>query len=130
MRNRMLGMISPKYLKEKYVKVEETDYCVYFLTDGEYTKIGIAASLPNRIKQLQTGNARVLKAMYIIPCESQKEALKIEKDLHTHCKNNSINGEWFLLEKEDIRKICFRKGYDIFIPASKFDFEVEGIVIL
>ena len=54
------GLISSKYINSSIgeVLIEDINYCVYFITDGEYIKIGIAASLPNRVRQLQTGNAR------------------------------------------------------------------------
>lgn len=130
MKNRMLSLISNKYLKIKYKLVEQINYCVYFITDGEYVKIGIAASLPNRVKQIQTGNPRRLRAMYIIDAENQKEALSIEADLHKYFKSKQCIGEWFAICDEEIKRSCERLGYEIMIPSSKFDFEVDGIVII
>lgn len=127
MRNKMLGLISSKYLKTKYILVEEINYCVYFITDGEYVKIGIAASLPNRMKQLQTGNARKLKAIYIINAETQIDALKIEGELHKEFKEKQCIGEWFNIKEESIFPICRKLGYILYKPASKFNFDVDGI---
>lgn len=130
MRNRMLGLISSRYLRIKYKLVEEMNYCVYFVTDGEYVKIGIAASLPNRIKQLQTGNPRKLKAMYVIEADNQRNALKIESDLHNYFKEKRCIGEWFSLRRSEIEYGVRKLGYEIVIPSSKFDFEIDGIVIV
>lgn len=130
MRNPMLGLISNKYLKDKYILVENMKYCVYFISDGEFIKIGVAASLPNRIKQLQTGNPRKLSAMFIIETETQREALKIENDLHKYFSEKQCVGEWFNITESDIKRACRKIGYSPMIPASKFDFEVDGICII
>lgn len=130
MKNRMLGLISSKYLKIKYGLIEEMNYCVYFITDGDYIKIGVAASLPNRIKQLQTGNPRKLKAIYVIAAKSQRDALKMEADFHNYFRNKQCIGEWFSLSKDEIQHASKILGYEIMIPSSKFDFEVEGIVMV
>lgn len=105
-------------------------YCVYFITDGKFIKIGMAASLSNRIKQLQTGNPRKLCAMFIIVTDTQKEALKIESDLHKIFSKKQCVGEWFSIEESDIKKACRRIGYSPMIPASKFDFEINGICVI
>lgn len=130
MRNPMIGLISNRYLKDKYALVEEMNYCIYFVSDGDFVKIGIAASLPNRIKQLQTGNPRKLYAVYVIEAESQKEALKIENEFHMSLKEKQCIGEWFDVKDFEIRKQCRKLGYKLKIPASKFDFDVSGIQIV
>lgn len=123
-------LISEKYLKNKYIKIEDTEYCVYFITDGEYIKIGMAASLPNRVKQLQVGNARKLKVLYIIPANNQKEALGIEKMFHNYFKELNVSGEWFKLSEDKIRDGCMSKGYYPYKAISKFNFEIDGIAIV
>lgn len=130
MRNPMIGLISNRYLKDKYVLIEKMNYCVYFISDGEFVKIGMAASLPNRIKQLQTGNPRELHALYVIDSESQREASKIESELHSLLRNKQCMGEWFNIKEGDIRKSCAKLGYKLRIPISKFDFGVSGIQII
>lgn len=129
-RNPMIGLISDRYLKDKYILVENINYCVYFISDGKFVKIGVAASLPNRIKQLQTGNPRKLYAMFIIGTKTQKEALKVESDLHKIFSEKQCIGEWFDITESDIKKVCRKIGYPLMIPASKFDFEVDGIYII
>ena len=131
MRNRMRGLISEKYLAKRNRRffVEEINYCVYFVTDGEFVKIGSAASLPNRIKQLQTGNARKLKALFVVNVENQDEAIKTEHDIHKMFENYHVSGEWFKLDQVDIERKLLKAGYDIGIPVSKHNFDVEGIEI-
>lgn len=126
----MIGLISNKYLRMNYKLIENINYCVYFISDGEYTKIGIAASLPNRIKQLQTGNPRKLKALYIIEFETQRQALEIENKLHKYFADRQVSGEWFAINDRNIFTACSRLGYRPSKPASKFDFEIEGIEIV
>lgn len=130
--NIMRSLISPKYLNKKYIErvlVESIDYCTYFLTDGEYVKIGVAASLPNRVKQLQTGNPRKIKAMFVIPAAVQSDSLKTERKLHEYFGKKKVLGEWFDIDADSIKEGCARLGIEIYIPASKFDFEVDGIEV-
>lgn len=126
------GLISSKYINRPLGKVliEDINYCVYFITDGEYIKIGIAASLPNRVRQLQTGNARRLKVLYIIPQNNQKDSLNIERTMHEYFKNKRMSGEWFDIQEKDVHDICKRFKLQICIPQSKFDFEIDGIQII
>lgn len=131
--NIMLGLMSSKYTNKKRIQdvyVENMNYCVYFVTDGQYIKIGVAASLPNRIKQLQTGNPRRIKAIYVIKADTQRDSLRIENELHKAFKNNHILGEWFELEERDIANYCVKRNYDLRYPVSRFDFDVDGIRIV
>lgn len=139
--DRMRSLISPKYLELKNINrfressikrvvIESVEYCTYFLTDGEYIKIGVAASLPNRIRQLQTANARRIRALYIIPSENQREALRIEKTLHKYFQGKKLMGEWFNISINEIKTGCNTIQEEIYIPASKFDFEIDGIEII
>ena len=139
--DRMRSLISPKYLKVKNIKrfressikrvvIESIEYCTYFLTDGEYIKIGVAASLPNRIRQLQTANARRIKALYIIPSENQREAMRIEKALHKYFRGKNLMGEWFNISINEIKTGCNAIQEELYIPASKFDFEIDGIELI
>lgn len=130
MRNRMVGLISPMYLNQNYVLVEKMNYCVYFITDGDYIKIGIAASLPNRMKQLQTGNPRQLEALYVIEEPNQRQALNDERMLHKYFSTAQTFGEWFDIKRYSIIACCNKNGLRLSKPASKFDFDVKGITII
>ena len=53
--------------------------CVYIISDGSgYLKIGVAASLEKRVKQLQTGNPNELKVIGVIRCANRTEAGQME----------------------------------------------------
>lgn len=131
-RNIMTNLISERYIGRQIGKIliEEMDYCIYFVSDGEFIKIGSAASLPNRIKQLQTGNPRKLKAVFVINVEKQSKLIRLEKELHEKFKEYRVNGEWFKLDEEYIEKLLLREGYDLRIPASKRNFDLDGILVI
>lgn len=129
-KNVMLSLISGKYLKDKYLYVEKVKHCIYFITDEEYVKIGSASSVPNRIKQLQTGNARRLRVIGVIEADTQKEAATVEHELHKLFSEKRILGEWFCINEPEIKELCHRHGYDICKLMSKYDFEVDGITVV
>lgn len=129
-KNPMVSLISQRYIKTRYVLVENMSCCVYFISDGEFVKIGVAESLPNRIKELQTGNPRKLFALYVIDTNSKIDALKIERDLHKLFSSVRCIGEWFEINDEEIKRGCRKLGYIPKVPASKFDFETDGILLV
>ena len=65
---------------------------IYFITDGTYTKVGYTkrGNLENRIRSLQTGNARKLSLIKTIEGSVEKEGA-----LHRALKKFHVNGEWF-----------------------------------
>lgn len=119
MRNPMIGMISDRYLRDKYILVEDMNFCVYFISDGGFVKIGVASSFPSRVNQLQTGNPRKLFVMFVIKTETQKEAFAIESNQHKIFSEKQSIGEWFDVTENDIRKVCSKKGYALMIPSSR-----------
>ena len=130
MRNKMIGLISTHYLKFDNYFIEDVNYCVYFITDGYGVKIGVAASLPTRIKQLQTGNPRRLQAMYIIKAKNQTQAMSIEGELHKEFDEKHLIGEWYDITDKEIEDKCLKLGYEIGKPVSKFDFGVDGVTAI
>ena len=71
---------------------------VYFITDGEYIKIGKAVDLIERIRGMQSGNPKKLIALAVI--EVLETSLNAEeKKAHKYFKNyrlkNNFNREWF-----------------------------------
>lgn len=108
MENRMANLISRKYLPfcfcEDDLEISECNNCVYFITDGRYTKIGIATNLIKRLSSLQTSNPRKLKPLCAIICENKQEMQKYEMMLHKIFDAKRRNGEWFLISENDIEK--------------------------
>lgn len=76
---------------------------VYLLTengDCDVYKIGVTrGTIKNRLKKLQTGNANPLvcvKSFY------SSRPYKLEKMLHGYFNNERMEGEWFLLDKNQV----------------------------
>lgn len=72
---------------------------VYWISDGEYTKIGKANSISKRIKQLQTGQARELYIERAFGCKSEQDSIKLESYFHKELKRFQIRNEWFAIPK-------------------------------
>ena len=68
---------------------------VYFISDGEYVKIGVGVNPEKRMSELQTGNARELQLICKIPVKTEKDAFALENRLHQEYSAFSKNGEWF-----------------------------------
>lgn len=68
------------------------DGYVYLITDEKYVKIGVAKSVENRIKTLQTGNPKQLRLIKTIHTYNP---YKLETDLHNLFENKRVNNEWF-----------------------------------
>lgn len=78
---------------------------VYFLTNGNHTKIGKSNSPMHRLKSLATGSSTVLEILYTIKCKSSKEAFLLEQELHTKYNSKKCNLEWFNLSILDYKDI-------------------------
>ena len=127
-RLRGCNLISQHYLdKGKKALIENTKYCVYFITDGNYIKIGMAASIPTRVKQLQTGNPNRLSVLYLIDAKTQHEAGKIERKYHELFKHKQKLGEWFDITEKDLLNSEKELGYILKKAISRYDFDVDGI---
>jgi hypothetical protein len=61
-----------------------------------YTK----RKVEDRIKEFKTGNPGDFNIVEVY--EAKNFGVSIEKNLHNKYKDKKINGEWFMLEKEDI----------------------------
>jgi hypothetical protein len=63
---------------------------VYFVTDGEYLKVGFSKSPKSRVKGLQTANPRELRTVAIIEGDELKES-----EIHARLNAHHVRGEWF-----------------------------------
>lgn len=86
----------PNHLK-KYLDYICPHCFVYFISDGENTKIGIAKNLIKRLEALQVGNPKKLKIVSFAPCATENSAREIEKYLHKSLDCCRLEGEWFKL---------------------------------
>lgn len=70
---------------------------VYFISDGEYIKIGQTTSLQSRLANLQCANARQLTVLHTIDCADAGFTSTLESRLHSHFHKYRVMGEWFNL---------------------------------
>ena len=95
--------------------IHEAKSYVYFVTDGEFVKIGKASNPYARLMDLQIANARKLDMIALIPFADSSDADKMEKVYHLSYKDKKIRGEWFdaLKEINDLKYLTY------FRPSSK-----------
>lgn len=77
--------------RRKHIE-NKNDPCVYFISDGEYVKIGATDNLNKRLPVLQTGNPKKLKVIHKIHTENP---LELEAILHEIFKERQITREWY-----------------------------------
>lgn len=65
----------------------------YFITDGEFVKIGITKNPKLRLAYIQSHYPKIVEIIAIFP-------YNVEKILHNKFKHLRVNGEWFKLNKE------------------------------
>lgn len=101
------------------------DTYVYFISDGEFVKIGIANNPIQRLLTLQIGNARELKCLFTIPVYKWhglnfSAAYDLEVFLHKGFGSNHIRGEWFdILHRIDVNEWADTFGCEMQNPYFK-----------
>lgn len=72
---------------------------VYAIADNPYTKIGWCTKdrVEKRFTRLQTGNPRELSIRTVSLSMNEKEARRLEAELHLQFAEWHIRGEWFML---------------------------------
>ena len=68
---------------------------VYFIQVDNSIKIGVAKSIRNRMKSIQTHNPGKVKFIQAIECPTRKLALALENRIHYWQRKHRIRGEWF-----------------------------------
>jgi len=81
-------------------KLKKLNSCIYFVSDGEYIKIGITDNIFKRLSSLQNGNPRNLELLGIY-----SGGIKTEKAVHKKFKSLSCRGEWFKYHADIINHI-------------------------
>lgn len=87
---------SPTPEEYRQTKIFTGQQHVYFITDGEYVKIGISIEVRGRLSGLQTANARPLLVAGVIPYGGQD----FEAALHKKFAHLRAKGEWFKIAPE------------------------------
>jgi len=89
----------PNFIAEKFCEdicdPKDAKSFVYFISDGEYVKIGKADSIEKRLRSLKTGNPRELKVLARIPFSTAEKAHEAEQTLHFSYSMFHVSGEWF-----------------------------------
>ena len=94
-------------------------YILKIESENKY-KIGYTKrKLEKRIKELQTGCPDVIEPVFSF---ESKYVTKLESYLHRSYSNKKVEGEWFILEKNDIEEIK-QKCVDF---ESRIDFLIES----
>lgn len=91
------------------------DTYTYFVSDGEFIKIGVAKDISKRVKGLQTGHPKEMILVQYLDFESKGEAHAAEKILHCAFHDKRMCGEWFDIANDRrflrfIKKIRHREG--------------------
>jgi len=99
---------------------------VYFIYESDSLgkfKIGRSVNPERRLKNLQTGNSRLLQIYKTIECPSKNFAKYLEGALHLHYLSSCQGGEWFLLTVKEIEKILIVVAHLIKndIPVDLFE---------
>ena len=103
------------YFVDNIVEVEwdKPKSYVYFITDGQYVKIGVAKNPESRLKELQTGNPRKLTVLCRIPVATEKDAYRLENRLHFEYEAFAKVGEWYnILDYISVQEFVERFGRD------------------
>jgi len=96
---------------------------VYFITDGEFIKIGKANDPIERMRTMQTGNARELKMLGYY--EDYDEEL--EGYMHKIFAKDRVRGEWFKPSKDLYSFIMYEvRSFDSFVSRLRVHKEITN----
>ena len=83
-----------------------TPYYVYLISDGELIKIGYAANVISRLKDLQVGNGRELSILETFKVENKRNAGWVERLAHDVFREARVSGEWFRVDPSEAKSKC------------------------
>ena len=104
-RNIWLPYFLIDYMEENdmFPEDERSKWIVYFITDGQFVKIGVTNKLKERIAGIQTGNPRTTKPLFLIHAKDSESSYKIETKLHSLYSEYRMSGEWYnILDKLNV----------------------------
>ena len=102
-RTRSLEMLVRILRNGSNVITKADDQMVLYVVeaDSKY-KIGVAKSISNRLRLLQTGNPYKLSVYKEYRISTESAARELEKELHSMFNSKRMEGEWFNLMKDDL----------------------------
>lgn len=95
---------------------------LYFITDGEFVKMGIVTSPKSRLESLQVGNPRDLKLLY---AGRTSNARHQENHLHKKFKHLHVRGEWFRYTDEIDKQIAQYKANEDYFESRLIDVTLQ-----
>lgn len=101
----------------------ESPCCVYVIQAAAgVVKIGIAANVDTRLRDLQVANHHELKVLYKLEVANRHTAQALETLLHDRYASDSIRGEWFSINAERlIEDIRFASAFAQAIRVSSVE---------
>lgn len=99
--------------QDKYTKQGRDGY-IYIIKCANAYKIGITRSPKERMKTYKTENPFKIE---VIVMENVYDYSELETYLHNICSHKNIHGEWFNLNKEELRIVlvdirCRKTNYE------------------
>lgn len=95
-RYKILSIIK-KYRKQKRIEIDKKQY-LYAVGDGVNVKLGMSCNIKKRMSNMQTANSKKLHLLWkLYVGRDVFRAEAAEKQLHRHCREFKIRGEWFNL---------------------------------
>lgn len=73
--------------------------CVYVLKSGDFCKIGRTSNLTARIPALSIALPQPSEVVVVL---ETTDHVRLERDLHKKFSDKRVNGEWFILDDDDI----------------------------
>ena len=81
---------------------------VYIIQAGDKKnapiKVGVSDDPEKRLKQLQTGNPKVLRLLMSFECKNKEHAFNLEKTLHLMLSGQGILNEWFSCSRTKVTR--------------------------
>lgn len=102
----------------KWLLAKSLSQRLYFITDGEFIKIGISDDPRFRLKGMQTGSPRTL---YLEYCGNTADAYVQEQYLHNKFKHLRVRGEWFKYTDEIKDQIELSRNNEEYFESRLLD---------
>ena len=84
---------------------EPTEFYVYVLVCGEFSKIGKTTNPEQRFNQIEPRLPWPVKEFILLPCVDRAEMNWAERFLHNYFADKRGHGEWFNLADQDIEEL-------------------------
>ena len=91
---------------------------VYFITDGDYVKIGKSENPNARLTEVQCGNPHELKIAHKIMCNNSESAFDLERHLQSKYWDFHVRGEWFRADK--VLNFIDERTYEVDLMLDKY----------